>query len=53
MENKKVGMKSTISYSDCSKFFIISTEFDKNISDWSYDCTDEKNGFDLFIRLVK
>ena len=25
------------------KFFIISTEFDKNISDWSYDCTDHKN----------
>ena len=25
------------------QFFIMSTEFDKNISDWSYDCTDHKN----------
>ena len=24
------------------KFFTMSTEFDKNISDWSYDCTDQK-----------
>ena len=30
-----------------------STEFDKNISDWRYDCTDHKNGFDFFMRLVK
>mgnify|MGYP007048339056 CR=1 FL=1 len=36
-----------------SKFFIVSTEFDKNISDWRYDCTDLKNGFDFFMRLVK
>ena len=35
------------------KFFIMSTEFDKNISDWRYDCTDHKNGFDFFMRLVK
>ena len=35
------------------KFFIMSTEFDKNISDWWYDCTDHKNGFDFFMRLVK
>ena len=35
------------------KFFIMSTEFDKNISDWRYDCTDYKNGFDFFMRLVK
>ena len=28
------------------KFFIISTEFDKNISDGRYDCTDYKNDFD-------
>ena len=25
------------------KFFTMSTEFDKNISDWRYDCTDHKN----------
>jgi hypothetical protein len=30
----------------------MSTEFDKNISDWRYDCTDLKNGFDFFMRLV-
>ena len=30
------------------KFFIMSTEFDKNISDRSYDCTDHKNGIDFF-----
>ena len=34
------------------KFFIMSTEFDKNITDWSYDCTDHKNGIDFFMRLV-
>ena len=38
---------------DASKFFIMSTEFDKNISDWKYDCTDHKNRFDFFMRLVK
>ena len=37
----------------CCKFFIMSTEFDKNISDWRYDCTDWKNRFDCFMRLVK
>ena len=36
-----------------SKFFIMSTEFDKNISDQSYDCTDHKNGNDFFTSLVK
>ena len=36
-----------------SKFFIMSTEFDKNISDWRYDCTDHKNDIDFFMRLVK
>ena len=35
------------------KFFIMSTEFDKNISVWRYDCTDHKIGFDFFMRLVK
>ena len=35
------------------KFFIMSTEFDKLISDWRYDCTDQKNGFDFYMRLVK
>ena len=35
------------------KFFIMSTEFDKNISDRRYDCTDHKNAFDFFMRLVK
>ena len=35
------------------KFFIMSTEFDKNISDRSHDCTDHKNGIDIFMGLVK
>ena len=35
------------------KFFIMSTEFDKNISDRRYDCTDHKNGNDFFMSLVK
>ena len=34
-----------------SKFIIMSTESDKNISDWSYDCTGHKNGIDFFMRL--
>ena len=33
---------------DEGKFFIMSTEVDKNISDWSYECTDQKNGIDFF-----
>ena len=36
-----------------SKFFIMSKEFTKNISDWRCDCTDYKNGFDFFLTLVK
>ena len=36
-----------------SKFFIMSTESDKNISDWSHVCTDYKNGIDFFMRLAK
>ena len=36
-----------------SKFFIMSTEFDKNISDLSYSCTDHKDGIDFFMRVVK
>ena len=35
-----------------SKFFIMSTEFEKNISDWRHDGLDHKNGFDFFMRLV-
>ena len=35
------------------KFFIMSMEFDKNISDWGYDGTDHKNGIGFFLRLVK
>jgi hypothetical protein len=35
------------------KFFIMSKEFNKNISDWSHSRTDHKNGIDFFIRLVK
>ena len=42
-----------ISLYHSSNFFIMSTEFDKNISEWRYDCTDQKNGFDFFMRLVK
>ena len=36
-----------------SKFFIISTEFDKNLSDWRHYCTDYKNDLDFFLRLTK
>ena len=39
--------------STSSKFFTISTEFDKNISDWSLDYTNHKNGIDICLRLVK
>ena len=35
-----------------SKFFIMSTEFDKNISDWKYDCTDHKNEFEICMRPI-
>ena len=35
------------------KFFIMSTEFDKNISDWRHNCTDYKNDLDFFLRIVK
>ena len=35
------------------KHFIMSTEFDKNISDWRYDFTDCENGFVFSMRLVK
>ena len=38
---------------DRGKFFIMSTEFNKNISDWSHSYTDHKNGIDFFMRLVK
>ena len=31
----------------------MSTKFDKNISDLRYDCTDHKNGFYFFMRVVK
>ena len=47
-----IGLK-TQSLGHSHKIFIMSTEFDKNISDWRYDCTDHKNEFDFFIRLVK
>ena len=32
------------------KFFIMSLEFEKNVSNWSHD---HKNGMDFFMRLVK
>ena len=35
------------------KFFIMSMEFDKNISDWRHYCTDYKNDLDFFLRLAK
>ena len=35
------------------KFFIMSTEFDKNISDLCHDPTDHKNGNDFFMSLIK
>ena len=34
-------------------FFIMSMEFDKNISDWRHYCTDYKNDLDFFLRLAK
>ena len=34
------------------RFFIMSTEFDKNISDWSHDCNDHKNGNDFFMSQI-
>ena len=30
----------------------MSTEFDKNISDLSHDCTDHKNGNDFYMSLM-
>ena len=36
-----------------SKFFIMSTEFDKNISDWRYNCIGYKNDLVFFLRLLK
>ena len=36
------GLKAQALYG-LGKFFIMSTEFDKNISDRRYDCTDHKN----------
>ena len=44
---------SSTRWSACCKFFIMSTEFDKNISDWRHDYTDYKNDFDVFFRLVQ
>ena len=35
------------------KVFIMSTEFDKNISDSSHDCTDYKNSNVFFMSLFK
>ena len=45
--------RNTIISLQADKFFIMSTEFDKNISDWRYDCSDRKNGFEFFMRHVK
>ena len=36
-----------VNFSSCQRNLI------KNISDWRYDCTDYKYGFDFFLRLVK
>ena len=41
------------SYFTSNKFFIMSTEFEKNNSDWRHDYTDYKNDLDFFFRLVK
>ena len=35
-----------------SKFFIMSTEFDKNILDWRHDYTDYKNDLDFSSELL-
>ena len=51
--NKSYLNNSTKDSKHTCKFFIMSTEFDKNISDWKYDCTDYKNDFDFLLRLVK
>ena len=42
-----------ILHKNIGKFFIISTEFDKNILDWSHDGTDHKNGNDFFMSFAK
>ena len=49
--NKFIGMQTY--YLDLGKFFIMSTEFNKNISDWRHYCTDYKNDLDFFLRLAK
>ena len=50
----KTYFKISFEWKGCrNKFFIMSTKFDENISDWRYDCTDYKNDFDFFLRLVK
>merc|ERR1712051_666683 len=46
------GMKPyqcTMCNYSAGKFFIMSTEFGKNISDSSHYCTDHKNGNDFFL----
>ena len=47
LENKNIHLYNKPVWSKTN------TEFDINISDWRYDCTDHKNGFDFFMRLVK
>ena len=42
-----------ILHKNIGKFFIMSTEFDKNILDWSHDGTDHKNGNDFFMSFAK
>ena len=43
----RIVPSSNVSFSSCQRNLI------KNISDWSYDCTDHKSGIDFFMRLVK
>ena len=50
---ESVGKMLDEQHSLIGNFFIMSTEFNKNISDWSHSYTDHKNGIDFFMRLVK
>ena len=49
----ELDTEKNVYYNYTSKFFIMSPEFDKNISDWWHDCTDYKNDLDFFLRLGK
>ena len=47
------GFKLKRKLGTLGKLFIMSAEVNKNISDSSHSCTDQKNGFEFFMRFVK